>query len=328
MTPAIDLVFTYVDGADPDHRAKRAQFSKTAGPERGSWFVGVGEITYAVRSALRFAPWLRTIFIVTDGQHPPVDADLLASGRVKLVDHAVIIPEVYRPAFDSTVIESFLHHIPGLSGIFLYNNDDFLFGAPVSRDDFMEQAKGVTPRLILRTMPAMLRETIRSASDLLPVVPRANIYTCGISNAARLLRRAGFAWRDMVVPRHVTQVYRVATAHEVERQFAADMHAARILHVKSRQQLSWSTLAYSMEAQLHDAKVSSFADVLARHEQELFLDLARDFPWGTKARSWRELERSAASFICVNNIRPADKLRFSHIMALRGLAPDPTADGS
>ncbi len=327
MTPAIDLVFTYVDGADPAHCAKRAQFSKTAGPERGSWFVGVGEITYAVRSALRFAPWLRTIFIITDAQRPPVDAGLLASGRVKLVDHAEIIPEAYRPAFDSTVIESFLHHIPGLSGVFLYNNDDFLFGAPVKPEDFMQQSDGPTPRLLLRTMPALLREAIRTASDHVPGAPRANIYTFGISNAARLLRHAGYPWRDIVVPRHVTQVYRVATAHDVEREFAADLHAARSLHVKSRQQLSWSTLAYSLEARLHGAKVSSFTDVMTRRRQELFLDLGREFPWGAKNRSWRKLERSTAPFICVNNIPPADKFQLSNIMALRGLGPDPAEDG-
>jgi hypothetical protein len=327
VTTDIDLVFTYVDGADPAHRAKRAQFSKTAGPELSSWFVGVGEITYAVRSALRFAPWLRTIFIVSDSQYPPIDAELLANGRVRLVDHAAIIPEAYRPAFDSTVIESFLHHIPGLSSIFLYNNDDFLFGAPVKPEDFMQPSEGATPRLLLRTIPALLRDAIRTASDHVPAVPRANIYTCGISNAARLLRQAGYPWRDIVVPRHVTQVYRLATAHDVERQFAADLHAARSLHVKSRQQLSWSTLAYSLEARLHKATVSSVTDVMTRHRQELFLDLARDFPWGTKNRSWRKLEGSTAPFICVNNVQPADKRRFSRIMVQRGLGPDMAEDG-
>ena len=34
---------------------------------------------------------------------PPVDADLMRAGRVRLVDHGAIIPERYRPVYASTI---------------------------------------------------------------------------------------------------------------------------------------------------------------------------------------------------------------------------------
>lgn len=320
MTP-IDLVFTYVDGADPAHRGRRQAYAAPGTVEPASWYAGVGEIAYAVRSALQFLPWLRQVVIVSDGQRPPVNDALFAAGRVRLVDHADFIPAPYRPAFDSSVIESLLHRIPGLSDIYLYNNDDFFFGGPLRRDDFVVGGPAGDDRLLLRTVPAVLREALRRASDRLPVLPRANIYTCGISNAARQLRAAGFPWRDIVVPRHVTQVYRIATARRLDALLAEALHASRALHVKSRRQLSWSTLAYSLEKRDFGGRASTIADIAGRGRDELFLDIGRGFPAGHAARCWRKLARSRARFICLNNIPEGEAVAFERAMLRRGLAP-------
>ena len=43
------------------------------------------------------------------------------------------------PAFNSNVIESYLHLIPGISKQFLYLNDDYLLGGPVVRCDFYQK---------------------------------------------------------------------------------------------------------------------------------------------------------------------------------------------
>lgn len=71
----IDAVITWVDGNDPEHRRKRLSYEKggesrlddVAGDIR---YVSIGEIRYCVASILRFAPFVRKIFIVTDGQDP------------------------------------------------------------------------------------------------------------------------------------------------------------------------------------------------------------------------------------------------------------------
>jgi hypothetical protein len=43
----------------------------------------------------------------------------------------------YLPTFNSAAIESFVTDLPGLSSKFLYCNDDFLFGSPTRREDFI-----------------------------------------------------------------------------------------------------------------------------------------------------------------------------------------------
>lgn len=323
--PPMDMVFTWVDGADPAHAARRDAAKRANGrqgpsvPERSRWYDSLGEIGFGVRSALACMPWLRTIHIVTDGQVPPVDAELIRSGRVRIVDHAEIIPEQYRPAFASTVIESFLHRIPGLSEVYLYNNDDFMHGRVIARQEFCT-ASGL---LRLRTVPAMFRAALRLAADWAPpFLPQANPYTAGISNSARLCRRLGLPWRDIVFPRHLTQVYRVATAREVEQRFAEELHSARLRHFRSAAQLSWSTLAYSAECHMHGAHRQGYRPWPGKGPaDELFIDLARHGSARRQAAAWQKVMRSQAAFICLNNIPPGQAEAYRNAMEYRGLGP-------
>jgi hypothetical protein len=66
------------------------------------------------------APWIRTIFIVTDQQQFDTrvfNATLRA--KIQFVDHSQILPPQYRPTFSSSAIEAHLHNIPGLSEVFM-----------------------------------------------------------------------------------------------------------------------------------------------------------------------------------------------------------------
>lgn len=322
--PRIDMVFTYVDGADTAHAARRAELRQTlvgVPDETAIRYVGVGEIKYAVRSALRAMPWIGIVHIVTDGQHPPVDGELIHSGRVRVIDHSQIVPSEYRPVFASTIIESFLHRIAGLSDVWLYNNDDFLHGSDIAVEEFLEPAAGAL-RLRLRTVPGLVRVAICSASDWSPAfLPRANAYSCGIGNSARLLRRrCHMPWRNVVFPRHVTQVYRTATARQLEEVFADELHAARMRHFRSPRQLSWSTLAYSAECHWHGARQHRYRPQVSRqHSDELFVDFNRYYAPDQLADAWERVQRSRAKFMCLNNIPGAQAAAFEQAMAHRGL---------
>jgi hypothetical protein len=70
---------------------------------------------------------------VTDGQVPDW---YQASDQVTLVDHRELIPSSALPTFDSGNIESYIHHIPGLSERYFYFNDDVFFGAPVCLENW------------------------------------------------------------------------------------------------------------------------------------------------------------------------------------------------
>jgi hypothetical protein len=86
------------------------------------------ELRFNLRALDRFFPQHGHIYIVTDNQTP---SWLQANAGLTLIDHRDLLPAAALPVFDSGHIESYLHHIPGLSERFLYLNDDVFFGAPV-----------------------------------------------------------------------------------------------------------------------------------------------------------------------------------------------------
>ncbi|CTQ34352.1 Stealth CR1 domain-containing protein [Jannaschia rubra] len=139
---AIDAVVTWVDGADPAHAARRAQYrdpaahADAAGPVR---FTSSGEIRYALASLLRFCPFLRHIHVLTDRQRPAaLDALSDPSGKVRVVDHADAFGAHadLLPVFSSRSIETMMHRIPGLAERFIYLNDDIFVGREMEPEDY------------------------------------------------------------------------------------------------------------------------------------------------------------------------------------------------
>lgn len=149
----MDAVITWVDGSDPAHAALRARYG---GPEASpaatdlTRFANSGELRFAVRSLLKFCPYIGRIHVVTAGQHPhPIDAELsdpATAGRIAVVDHAAIFGEHadLLPTFSSRSIEFMLHRIPDLAEQFLYLNDDFSVGRATPLSTYFE---GGRPRL-------------------------------------------------------------------------------------------------------------------------------------------------------------------------------------
>ena len=155
----VDAVYTWVNGSDPiwnnerdfwyqrwiqeydgsDRNIQNRQKSRLDGDNDGTsadnHFRDNDELRYSLRSLEKYAPWIRQVYIVTNGQVPSwLDPD---NPRIKIVKHSDIFqnPSVL-PVFSSTAIESNLDRIPGLSDIFLYFNDDTFLAAPIWPDDF------------------------------------------------------------------------------------------------------------------------------------------------------------------------------------------------
>ncbi|KAA0721026.1 N-acetylglucosamine-1-phosphotransferase subunits alpha/beta [Triplophysa tibetana] len=99
------------------------------------------ELRYSLRSIEKHAPWVRHIFIVTNGQIPSwLNLD---NPRVSVVPHQDIFQnQSHLPTFSSPAIETHIHRIPGLSQKFIYLNDDVMFGKDVWPDDFYSHSKG------------------------------------------------------------------------------------------------------------------------------------------------------------------------------------------
>ncbi|MDF1678258.1 MAG: stealth family protein [Legionellaceae bacterium] len=150
----VDAVVTWVDGADKAHREKRLRYIQSLHgaveeeAQHATRFASSGEIDFCLRSLLQFAPWIRTIYIVTDAQEPPVLSrlrDTPDGHRLCVVDHREIFRgfEQYLPTFNSLTIESMLWRIPGLSERFIYLNDDCMLLRPLTKEAFFRDGKPV-----------------------------------------------------------------------------------------------------------------------------------------------------------------------------------------
>ena len=129
MSFPIDAVITWVDGSDPRHAASMRKYGKAvsfkeddvAGATR---FASNGEVEWCVASIRKFAPFVRTIYIVTDNQDPHIPD---GSIPVKIIDHKELFKgyEEFLPVFNSISIESMTWRIPGLAEHYIEFNDDF-----------------------------------------------------------------------------------------------------------------------------------------------------------------------------------------------------------
>ncbi|MGV3696555.1 stealth family protein [Flavobacterium sp.] len=140
----IDVVITWVDGSDENHAKKLEQYIENKDSLSLKGFVTrfnqVNEIEYCIKSIYKFAPYVRTIFIVTDEQVP----DFLKNDskgfyhNVRIVDHKTIFSgyESYLPVFNSNSIETMITRIPDLAEHFIYFNDDMLLINKTSVSDF------------------------------------------------------------------------------------------------------------------------------------------------------------------------------------------------
>lgn len=144
----VDAVFTWVDGNDPSHRAKMNEYLEDKGSINSkavrTRYDQVNEIEFAVRSILKYAKFIRTIFIVTDNQTPDFLKDAEKAKKeypnVKIIDHKEIFKgyEEYLPTFNCRPIETELYKIPGLAEHYVYFNDDLFLLKETSREDFFK----------------------------------------------------------------------------------------------------------------------------------------------------------------------------------------------
>lgn len=112
---------------DPAWQAKFSKYSNNKDNTKNgvseARFRDNGFLRYWFRGVEKFAPWVRKIHFVTDGQKPEwLDAN---NPKINLVNHKDFIPAQFLPTYNSVVIERYIHKIPGLAEHFVYFNDDF-----------------------------------------------------------------------------------------------------------------------------------------------------------------------------------------------------------
>jgi hypothetical protein len=150
---AIDAVITWVDGNDPKHREKMSKYLEDKNSLNSRTvrmrYDQVDEIEFSVKSILKYAKFVRNIFIVTDNQTPRFLKDIETAKQkypnVFIIDHSIIFREYkhYLPTFNCLPIESLLYKIPNLAEHFLYLNDDFFLLRETKVSDFFINNKPI-----------------------------------------------------------------------------------------------------------------------------------------------------------------------------------------
>lgn len=173
----IDAVITWVDGSDPEHLKKRNTFSRKSAKidlitsipsgKDSTRFKNNGELAYCILSIKKFAPWIRTIYIVTDNQRPDfLSKKAEITHAIKIVDHREIFEgyEWALPTFNSRSIETMIYRIKGLSDKFLYFNDDIFLLKKVKQSDFFRGEKvlvrGKTHKLTSLSKTQLMKSAI------------------------------------------------------------------------------------------------------------------------------------------------------------------------
>ena len=137
-TYPIDFVITWVDGADREWIAEKSKYSGTKDVDAEiSRYRDFGTLRYLLRSIEKFAPWVRKIFLVTNGQVPEWLS--FENPKIRIVKHGDYMPQEYLPTFSSHPIEWNFHKIKDLSEHFVYFNDDLLLTDYVQPSDFFRK---------------------------------------------------------------------------------------------------------------------------------------------------------------------------------------------
>ncbi|ERL54685.1 glycosyl transferase [Psychrobacter aquaticus] len=146
----IDIVIAWVDGASPTLKLKREQYKSTESTASdaiaSTRFASNDEIYYNIASIIKYVPFCRYIYIVTDQQQPEFISEfatqnICPENKIRIVDHKDIFTgyETFLPTFNTRSIETMLWNIPKLSDYFIYMNDDFFFNQPANIEDFLDE---------------------------------------------------------------------------------------------------------------------------------------------------------------------------------------------
>ena len=230
----IDLVYTWVDSSDPLWQADyvahvdeiRANAMLTAAASASRWR-SRDELRYSLRSVEMYAPFIRNIFIVTNGQKPRWLDD---HPRVKVVSHRELYPDAsVLPSFNSNSIETVLHRIPGIAEHFLYLNDDFFFSRACSPDDFF--SIGGLSKLFFS----------KRYLDARPINPtgRATV-ACHKTTRDLLEKRFGIECSQKF--QHAPHAMRKSVWDTIEREFPAELARTRANRVRAPSDLALALL--------------------------------------------------------------------------------------
>lgn len=281
----IDMVFTYCDGTDPKFIEEKNRFLKEKDKVNNKpiRFININEITYSVRSVLKFMPWINMIYIITNKQTPPVELN----SKIRIIDHTEIIPKKYLPTFNSDVIESFIHNIPELSEIFMYNNDDTMHTRYVDISDILQGDKII----------------FRNSYNITELNKYMNEYTKRIYLTSQLFKQSYPSIK--LINNHHTKILRKSTLKFIEEKYPKLLHELRVNRVRGDNYIQYLFFCVNIDNILNENIIlDKYDDVLVYHlenkeyREEIFVRIYQKKP----------------KFLCLNSMNYNFKEPFEVLM--------------
>lgn len=247
----IDIVLPWVDNEDPDWQAAFRQWlpANTEGLDVSearyrNWHL----LRYWFRGVEQFAPWVRKIHFITNGQLPK----WLNTSHPKLhiVKHSDILPADALPCFSSHPIELNMHRIEGLAEHFVYFNDDIFLTAPTEPTDFFH---GDLPIDMAVTKPkeqggSMMNDIIDNNLKLInaschkwTIMLRRPLQWFNLSYRGflKLTFKSLFDTKfESFLDPHVPQPYKMSTLQEIWRQFSVELDVTTHHRFRSRKDVN------------------------------------------------------------------------------------------
>ena len=142
----IDAVITWVDGSEPHYQRKLKEHLSNNDTIKRQ-YLQANEINLCVASIVKYAPFIRKIFIVTDKQSPNLDSvkHIVSKEKIEIVDHEEIFRDniEFLPTFNIRSIDALLFRIKDLSEKFIYFNDDMFLVKKTNPEDWFVGDKAV-----------------------------------------------------------------------------------------------------------------------------------------------------------------------------------------
>ena len=280
----IDLVYLWVDGADPVWQEKKRAFtgviSDNSETNNIGRYINNDELKYSLRSVEKHAPWVRKIFVVTDGQKP--EWLNINHEKIQLVDHQEIMPAEILPCFNAMVIEYFLYRIPGLSKHFLFANDDMFFNADLTPDYFFAQ-DGFPIIRLQRKYFGKLRLRVKNWTG-----KKLGQYRNQVTEASLLVEKK-FGKFYASIPHHNIDAYRKSDYQKaVEEIFAEQVEKSKMSRIRNYGDLQRAAFGYYALAIKH-----GHLKYISRKDSLRLLTYAHDFQ--------AYIERYQPKLFCIND---------------------------
>ncbi|MEV4739832.1 stealth conserved region 3 domain-containing protein [Streptomyces sp. NPDC049555] len=226
----VDVVYTWVDGTDPAWLARKektqAEHGILAAASAGASarFRSRDELRYSLRSLDMHAPWVRTIYLLTDDQTPDwLDTD---HPRVKVVSHREVFGDTGRlPSFNSHAIESRIHRIEGIAEHILYFNDDVFLGRPMQPESFFHGSGAAK---------CFMSPTAVPAGD--PSLDSDLVFAAAKNNRAFIEREFGKTVTNTFL--HTPHPLRRSVLEELEERFPEEIGTTASAQFRSRSDLA------------------------------------------------------------------------------------------